>query len=60
MAAAEKEVKAKTEVETVTMTDGRQVEFAGKRKMVKETLIPATTRSGYRGFRYTPAKQPKE
>lgn len=30
--------KAKTEVETVTMTDGRVVEFAGKKKMLKEGL----------------------
>ena len=41
MAAAEKEVneKVKKEVETVTMTDGRKVDFAGKRKLLKETII---------------------
>jgi len=38
MAAAEKEVSQKI-VETVTLSDGRKVEFAGKRKMLKETLI---------------------
>lgn len=32
------EKKPKAEVEQVTMTDGRVVGFAGKRKMVKETL----------------------
>lgn len=31
--------KAKTEVTTVKMSDGREVGFAGKRRMVKETLI---------------------
>jgi hypothetical protein len=31
-----KPAKAKTVVETVEMTDGRKVEFAGKRKMVKD------------------------
>jgi len=41
MSAAENEVKSKVEkiVETVTLTDGRKVEFAGKRKMQKETLV---------------------
>lgn len=40
MAAAEKEVAEKTrQVEIVKMTDGRTVEFVGKRKMLKETLI---------------------
>ena len=34
----EKAPRAKAEVEQVTMTDGRTVGFAGKRKMVKETL----------------------
>ena len=34
--------KKKTEVQTVTMTDGRQVGFAGKRKVNKETLIDET------------------
>lgn len=31
--------KSKTEYTEVTMTDGRKVSFAGKRKVVKETLI---------------------
>lgn len=31
--------KPETAVETVTMTDGRIVEFAGKRKMLKESYI---------------------
>jgi len=31
--------KKVTEKETVTMTDGRQVEFAGKRKMLKEVDV---------------------
>lgn len=35
----EKKGKAKAEVELVKMTDGREVGFAGKRKMVKETLL---------------------
>ena len=34
----DKAPRAKAEVEQVTMTDGRTVGFAGKRKMVKETL----------------------
>lgn len=39
MAAAEKEVSAATrQVETVQMTDGRSVEFVGKRKMLKESF----------------------
>ena len=38
MAAVEKEVASKI-VETVTMQDGRSVEFAGKRKLLKETII---------------------
>lgn len=42
MSAVEKEVVAKT-VETVTLTDGRQVDFAGKRKMLKETIIEGDT-----------------
>lgn len=33
--------KKKTEVESVTMTDSRVVEFAGKRKLVKESLVDA-------------------
>ncbi len=35
-------VKAKAEVVAVTMTDGRQVNFAGKRKVNKETVIDAS------------------
>lgn len=31
--------KAETEVTTVTMTDGRVVNFSGKRKVLKETVI---------------------
>ena len=38
MSAVEKEVVAKV-AETVTMKDGRSVDFAGKRKMLKETII---------------------
>jgi len=38
MSAVEKEVVAKV-VETVTLKDGRSVDFAGKRKMLKETII---------------------
>lgn len=34
--------KPKTEVTTVTMTDGRSVNFAGKRKVNKETIIDAS------------------
>lgn len=34
--------KAKTEAEKVTMEDGRVVEFAGKRKMLKEVLLSET------------------
>ena len=34
--------KSKTEYTSVTMTDGRVVEFAGKRKMLKDTLIDDT------------------
>ena len=33
--------KTETQVETVTMTDGRVVEFAGKRKLLKESIITA-------------------
>lgn len=33
------EKKAKTEVTLVKMTDGREVGFAGKRRLVKETII---------------------
>lgn len=39
---------SKTEAEKVTMKDGRVVEFAGKRKLLKETLIPGIT-EGYDG-----------
>jgi hypothetical protein len=41
MAAAENEVstQVKKEVEVVSMSDGRKVEFAGKRKLLKETII---------------------
>jgi hypothetical protein len=38
-AAAEAPKKGKTEVEKVKMTDGREVEFPGKRKLLKETII---------------------
>ena len=31
--------KKEREVEVVTMTDGRQVEFVGKRKVLKETIL---------------------
>ena len=34
--------KAKTEVTTVVMTDGRSVNFAGKRKVNKETVLDAS------------------
>lgn len=34
--------RPKTEYTEVTMTDGRKVSFAGKRKFLKETLIDAT------------------
>ena len=33
------EVKSKTEYTAVTMSDGRVVQFAGKKKMIKETLV---------------------
>lgn len=36
---AEEKAPAKTVVESVTMTDGRVVEFAGKRKLVKESMV---------------------
>ena len=35
-------VKTKAEVEAVTMSDGRVVNFAGKRKVVKDTVIDAS------------------
>lgn len=34
-----KQAKKKAEVEVVKMSDGREVGFAGKRKMVKETIV---------------------
>lgn len=37
--AAETSTKSKTEVTTVALTDGRSANFAGKRKVNKETLI---------------------
>lgn len=40
--------KSKTEAEKVTMEDGRTVEFAGKRKLLKDTLLPGVT-EGYEG-----------
>jgi hypothetical protein len=39
MSAVEKDVVPKAAVETVTLADGRTVDFVGKRKMLKETLI---------------------
>ena len=33
--------KTETQVETVTMTDGRVVDFAGKRKLLKESSVTA-------------------
>ena len=33
--------KTETQVETVTMTDGRVVDFAGKRKLLKESSVNA-------------------
>lgn len=36
---AEKAPAKAREVETVTMTDGRTVDFAGKRKMIKDTFV---------------------
>lgn len=51
MATAET-TKKETQVETVTMKDGKIVDFAGKRKMLKETTIGAdgtvTTRLDFR------------
>lgn len=37
--AAAKTTKAPTAIETVTLTDGRIVDFAGKRKLLKESFI---------------------
>jgi len=34
--------KSKTEYTTVKMTDGREVQFAGKRKVNKETILEPT------------------
>lgn len=39
--AANGKAKKETQVETVTMTDGRKVDFPGKRKMLKESLADA-------------------
>ena len=39
MANEESQGKKKAEVQTVKMSDGREVGFAGKRKVLKETLI---------------------
>lgn len=33
--------KIETQIETVTMTDGRVVDFAGKRKLLKESIVTA-------------------
>jgi hypothetical protein len=38
---AETQAKAAPQVETVTMKDGRTVEFAGKREMLKESFVDA-------------------
>lgn len=40
--AAEAATKQKASVETVLMSDGRKVDFVGKRKMLKETIIEGT------------------
>lgn len=40
--ATEKVTKAKAEVTTVVLSDGRSVGFAGKRKMLKETLVDSS------------------
>lgn len=48
MAAVEGKEK---QVETVTMTDGRKVDFAGKRRMLKEVLVEGTTVSVRYDFR---------
>lgn len=42
MAETETSTKSKTEYTTVRMTDGRDVQFAGKRKVNKEVLIDET------------------
>jgi hypothetical protein len=39
--------KAKAEGETVKMLDGREILFAGKKKMLKDTLVPGV--DGYSG-----------
>ena len=39
MSANENEVSSKAAVETVQMDDGRSVDFAGKRRMIKESFI---------------------
>lgn len=43
MSEAAEATKSKTEVTAVTMTDGRVVNFAGKRKVNKETLFEGPT-----------------
>lgn len=44
--------KAKTEAEKVTMEDGRVVEFAGKRKMLKEVILSDIEGAGYPSVRF--------
>jgi hypothetical protein len=39
MAENDKAAKPETKITTVTMTDGRTVDFAGKRKMLKESFV---------------------
>lgn len=43
--------KPKAEVTTVLLSDGRSVDFAGKRKMLKETIIDGSTVSVRLDFR---------
>lgn len=45
------EGKKKVEVEVITMSDGRKVEFAGKRKLLKDTLISGDSVSVRLDFR---------
>ena len=42
MAEVEVSTKSKTEYTTIKMTDGREVQFAGKRKVSKETVLDAS------------------
>jgi hypothetical protein len=49
-AVAQEVKKPKTEVETVEMEDGRKVDFAGKRKMLKESIFDST--GNYVGTRF--------